>query len=174
MKWQPSWLVSQSEGLEEWVKILSEIGRQEFCASIFMSTFLEGKEQHLHFSECRLTLPLGSLRYARPGRVRQLRGVRALPPTSAVKRCSTCVLAKLPQSCPTLWDPTDSRQPGSSVHGLLQTRILEWVSIPSTRGLSRPPRDRIHVSYVSLYWQAGSFPLAWETPVLCILCKSHF
>ena len=31
------------------------------------------------------------------------------------------------QSCPTLWDPVDYSPPGSSVHGILQARILEWV-----------------------------------------------
>ena len=36
--------------------------------------------------------------------------------------------------------------PGSSVHGILQARILEWVAIPFSRKSSQP-RDRIHVSY---------------------------
>ena len=35
------------------------------------------------------------------------------------------------QSCPTLCDPTDSSPPGSSVHGILQARVLEWVAISS-------------------------------------------
>ena len=42
------------------------------------------------------------------------------------------------QSCPTLCDPTDCSPPGSSVHGILQARILEWVAMPSSRGSSRP------------------------------------
>ena len=33
-----------------------------------------------------------------------------------------------PQSCPTLWDPMDCSLPGSSVHGIFQARILEWVA----------------------------------------------
>ena len=37
--------------------------------------------------------------------------------------------AKLLQSCPTLCDPMDSSPPGSSVSGILQARILEWVAI---------------------------------------------
>ena len=40
-----------------------------------------------------------------------------------------CVRAKLLQSCPTLWDPKDCSLPGSSDHGILQIRILEWVAI---------------------------------------------
>ena len=37
--------------------------------------------------------------------------------------------AKLLQSCPTLWDTMDFSIPGSSVHGIFQARVLEWVAI---------------------------------------------
>ena len=49
------------------------------------------------------------------------------------------------QSCPTLCDPMDCSLPGSSVHGIFQARILEWVAIYSSRGSSRP-RDRTRIS----------------------------
>ena len=55
--------------------------------------------------------------------------------------------AKSPQSCPTL-DPMDRSLPGSSVHGILHTRILQWVAISFSRGSSQP-RHRIHISHVS-------------------------
>ena len=42
----------------------------------------------------------------------------------------TYVCAKLLQSCLTLWDPMDCSLPGSSVHGVLQARILDWVAFP--------------------------------------------
>ena len=42
------------------------------------------------------------------------------------------------QSCPTLCDSVDWRPPGSSVHGTLQARILEWVGIPFARDFSIP------------------------------------
>ena len=42
------------------------------------------------------------------------------------------------QSCPTLCDPVDCSPPGSSVYGILQARILEWVAIPFSRGSSQP------------------------------------
>ena len=45
----------------------------------------------------------------------------------------------------TLSDPMDCSPPGSSVYGILQARILEWVAMPSSRGSSRP-RDRTHIS----------------------------
>ena len=38
------------------------------------------------------------------------------------------------QSCPTVCDPMDCSLPGSSVLGILQARILEWVAVPSPRG----------------------------------------
>ena len=61
---------------------------------------------------------------------------------------STCLYAKSLQSCPTLCHPMDCSPPGSSLHGVFQARILEWVAMASSRGSSRP-RDRTHVSCVS-------------------------
>ena len=39
------------------------------------------------------------------------------------------------QACPTLWDPVDYSLPSSSVHGIFQALILEWVAISSSRGI---------------------------------------
>ena len=61
------------------------------------------------------------------------------------------------QSCLTLCNPMDCSPPGSSVHGILQARILEWVAIPFSRGSSWH-RDRICVSCI-----AGGFFLP-ESP----------
>ena len=52
-----------------------------------------------------------------------------------------CVLVA--QSCPTFHDPMDCSPQGSSVHGILQARILEWVAIPFSRASSQP-RDLLH------------------------------
>ena len=60
---------------------------------------------------------------------------------------SMCVCSDT-QLCPTLCSPMDCSPPGSSVHGISWTRILEWEAIPSSRGSSRA-RDGTHVSYVS-------------------------
>ena len=46
--------------------------------------------------------------------------------------------SEVAQSCSTLWDPMDCSLPGSSLHGILQARILEWVAISFSRGSSRP------------------------------------
>ena len=60
-----------------------------------------------------------------------------------------CVLsAKSLQSCLTLCNAMDGSPPGSSVHGILQARMLKWVAMPSSRGSSQP-RDQTRVSYIS-------------------------
>ena len=56
-----------------------------------------------------------------------------------------CVVA---QSCPTLCIPMDCSSPGSSVHGILQERILEWVAISFSRGSSQP-RSQTGISYIA-------------------------
>ena len=57
-------------------------------------------------------------------------------------------LKLLTQSCPTLCYPMDCSPPGSSVHRILQARILEWVAISFSRGSSRP-RDQTQVSHIA-------------------------
>ena len=58
--------------------------------------------------------------------------------SSRLRISQLCVsgCARLLQSCLTLMDPVDCSPPGSSVHGILQGRILEWVAMPSSRGSS--------------------------------------
>ena len=55
-----------------------------------------------------------------------------------------CVRAKWLQPCLILCDPMDCSLPGSSVHGILQARIPEWVTITFSRGSSQP-RNQTHV-----------------------------
>ena len=43
--------------------------------------------------------------------------------------------SEVTQSCPTLCDPMDCSPPGSSIHGILQARVLEWVAIAFSTGL---------------------------------------
>ena len=57
-------------------------------------------------------------------------------------------VSSVTQSCPTLCGPMDWSLPDSSVYGILQARILEWVAISFSRGSSRP-RDRTQVSHIA-------------------------
>ena len=59
-----------------------------------------------------------------------------------------CMGVKSLQLCRTLCNPMDYSPPGSSVPEILQARILEWVTRPSSRGSSQP-RDPTHFSYIS-------------------------
>ena len=68
-----------------------------------------------------------------------------------------CLLSRF-RSYLTLWDPMDSSPPGSSVHGILQARILEWVAMSSSSGWSRS-RGRIQSLLRLQHWQAGSLPV---------------
>ena len=67
------------------------------------------------------------------------------------------VLFLVAQSCLTLCDPKDYSLPGSSVHGILQARVLEWVAMLSSRGSSQP-RNQTQVSH-----SAGRFFTVWAT-----------
>ena len=55
--------------------------------------------------------------------------------------------SEVAQSCPTIGDPMDYSLPGSSVHGIFQAVVLEWIAISFSRGSSRP-RDRTRVSHI--------------------------
>ena len=65
-------------------------------------------------------------------------------PQKTKSRVAMCLVA---QPCLTLWNPMDYSPPGSSVHRILQARILEWVAMPSSRGSSQS-RDGTRVSCI--------------------------
>ena len=72
------------------------------------------------------------------------------------------------QLCPTPCDSMDRSLPGSSVHGILQARIVEWVAIPFSRGSSHPG---IEPTSLTSYALAGKFcttSATWEAHILCL------
>ena len=56
-------------------------------------------------------------------------------PTSLARAGEGSKVSKVTQSCPTLCGPMDCSLPGSSVHGIFQARVLEWVAISFSRGI---------------------------------------
>ena len=74
----------------------------------------------------------------------------------------------------------DCSPPGSSVHGILQERILEWIAMPSSRGSSRP-RDWTHISCLSCTSRQVLYTISatWEAPAsrgvrkISVCCLSH-
>ena len=68
-----------------------------------------------------------------------------------------CLHAHLLQLCLTLCNPINCSPPGSSVHGILQAKILEWVAVPSTGDLPQPG-----IQPTSPALQAHSLPLSYQ------------
>ena len=69
--------------------------------------------------------------------------------------CGRCMVrgkiekeSEVAQSCPTLCNPVDCSLPGSSIHGISEARILEWIAISFSRG-SFQPRDGTWVSCIT-------------------------
>ena len=97
---------------------------------------LSGKESTCQFRRCRFHLWVGKIPCRRKQQVKVL----------------------VAQSCLTLCNPTDYSQPGSSVHGILHARILEWVAIPFSRGSSKS-RDQTWVFCItSRFFTIGEPP----------------
>ena len=74
--------------------------------------------------------------------------------------------SKVAQSCLALWDRMDYSLPGSSIHGIFQARILEWVAISFSRGSSRP-RNQTRVSST-----AGRRFTVWATREALVIQKN--
>ena len=82
----------------------------------------------------------------------------------------TCPVSavKVTQSCPTLCDPMDCSLPGSSVHGILQAGILEWVAVPFSRGSfqTQESNPTLPHSCFSTIWATREDPVNVGTNVL--------
>ena len=75
------------------------------------------------------------------------------------------------QWCLTLCNPMGCSPPGSSVHGILQARILGWVATSYSRGSSRPS-DRTPYVLGALHWQVDSLPLGPPRKLLQVAYKN--
>ena len=73
-----------------------------------------------------------------------------------------CVCAESLSCVPTLCDPMDYSPPGSSVHGILQARILEWVAMPSSRDLPDPGMELSSLSSTALAGRFFTTSATWE------------
>ena len=73
--------------------------------------------------------------------------------------CCCCLVTK---SCPTLCNLMDCSPPGSSVHGISQARMLEWVAISFSRGPSQTRESNLCL----LHWQVDSFLLSYQRSLI--------
>ena len=76
--------------------------------------------------------------------------------------------ALLTQLCLTLCDPVDHSLPSSSVHGILQARILEWIAIPFSRGSSPPKDQTLHCRQIFLPSEPPGRPKTKEYPLFSL------
>ena len=136
---------SQNQGLFQWVNSLYEVAK-----------VLEFQSQHQSFQWAPRTDLLQNGPAGPPCSPRASQGSSPAPHVACV--CSVA------QSCPTLCDPMDCSPPGSSVHGILQARIWEWVAISFSRASSQP-RDQTRVSCVSCIGRWVPYHcISWEAP----------
>ena len=83
-----------------------------------------------------------------------------------------CVRAKSLQSCPTLCDSMDYSLLGSSVHGILHARILEWVAMPPPGDLPDPGIEPVSLTSPALAGRFFNTSIIWEAQLLHSYCKS--
>ena len=91
-------------------------------------------------------------------------GIKIIWELASVPMKPAAVLCLVAQSSPSLCDPLDCGTPGSSVHGILQVRILEWVPMPSSRA---------YETYITLTpgLQCSGFqPKIWDSFQSFVLC----
>ena len=83
-----------------------------------------------------------------------------------------CMCAKSLQSCLTLCDPMDHNLPGSSVHGILQARILKWIAMPHLQGIFLTQGLNLHL-FCLLHWSVGSlYQCHPGSPFICLFLYS--
>ena len=133
---------------------------------------------------CHLSVPLFHLTVSRIGLSRAIhfnlqpwliRLVWQMFPKSIAFLCflTLCVcvcdcVCSVTQSCLTLWDPRDSSPPGSSVHGIFQVKLLNWVALSYSRWSSQP-RDQTWVSCVSCIGRWILYHCTtWEIPTCTV------
>ena len=94
-------------------------------------------------------------------------------PLSTRPQRHACTSAKSIQSCPTLCDPIDCSPPGSSVHGILQARILEWVAHFLLQGIFLTQGLNPRLMSPALAGRFFTTSAIWEAPQRCG-CKHNF
>ena len=78
--------------------------------------------------------------------------------------CVCVCVCSVAHSCPTLGNPTNCSPSGSSVHGIFQARILEWIAIFSSRGSFRPRDQTPSVTSPALPGKFFTISAIWEAP----------
>ena len=130
------------------------------CVRLFATPWIATCQPSLSITNSQSSLKFMSIKSVMPSShlilCRPLLLLPPIPPSVRVFSNKSALRMRWPkswsvsvtQSCPPLCDPMDCSPPGSSVHGILQARILEWVAIPFSRGSSWT-RDWTWVSFIA-------------------------
>ena len=106
-----------------------------------------------------------------PGSPRNDYHCRSWPRAATGGPQSVCVRAKSLQSCLTLGNSMDCSPPGSSVHGILQARLLEWVTTPSPGVLPDPGIEPVSLTFPALAGGLFTTSATWEALYLCLVAQ---
>ena len=96
--------------------------------------------------------------------------MQLLSSLEGLDRWSSCVCAKLFQSCPILCDPMDCSLPGSSVHGILQSRLLEWFPCLLAGEYSLPRNEPRSPALAGGFFTTST---TWKTQIILGVPKAH-
>ena len=123
--------------------LLTAVNLSPFCSpscKFPSAVLLEAASSHEPVEDCWLEAVAGSAGQGETGREKITGGfmfggpkVNSPHQSSVSVSMCVCVVWLVAGSCPTLCDPMDYSPPGSSVHGIFQARILEWVAFPFSR-----------------------------------------
>ena len=132
----PGWVMAQGSlsptlvPSELVLSLLSQVGRF-VCFLSSSATFTKGPETHFVCHTILILICQGQRLVSEPALSQER--VEPGEKDGREKQGDCCGNAKSLQSCPTFCDPMDCSLPGSSVHGILQARILEWVAMHNGR-----------------------------------------
>ena len=86
-----------------------------------------------------------------------------------------CEWSEVAQLCPILCDPMECSLPGSSLHGILQARVLEWVAVSFSRGSSPIPQYKMLLVLKKKFFFSPSSgnTLNWEAPPSIMWAANH-
>ena len=140
------WRTIWASQVAQWVKESTCNAREVQIRSLGQEDPLEDTATHSSISAWRIPWT------QEPGRIQPTGSQRVGHAEVSEHTCMHYIAcfryeSEVAQSCPTLCDPMDCSRLGSSIHGIFQARILEWVAISFSSGSSQP-RDQTRVSFI--------------------------
>ena len=134
---------------------LTRVHRRDAWGTDFSSVFPQCLVHCLAFSKCSVNIAEG---------IHEFQGFNPSYLLSQYPKWgfTVCMRAQSLRLSPTLCDPMECSPPGSSVCGILQARVLEWVAVPSSRGSSNPEIEPTSLMSPALAVRFFTTGATWE------------